>query len=255
MLVDVALRDLADVLAVIAALGNLERARRASSCARAPARCSAEVLDLRAGVVVVELARHLPAGPLEQRARSRRRAPPGGRGRRAAARSDSRRRTRRSPARPAPRRRGRTRRPRASDRATMRLLARAGVEAEVDEARAGDLGARSTRDARQRGDEALGDLARRRFRACARAASRRWSPSRRGRGRADARARSRPPARPARRWRARGQEIGEMSADCGGHCRARGERPRIVPLPPRRGRDARERGISRRCALTTSRRP
>jgi arginyl-tRNA synthetase len=62
---DVPLRDLGDVRAVIAALGNVER--RAAELAHPRLRALREVLDLDAGVVVVELARDLPPRPLEQR--------------------------------------------------------------------------------------------------------------------------------------------------------------------------------------------
>ena len=61
----VALRDLADVLAVIAVLGK--RGRVAQQLLRARAHRDREILDLLAGVVVVELARHRVALRLEQR--------------------------------------------------------------------------------------------------------------------------------------------------------------------------------------------
>ena len=61
---DVALRDVADVLAVIAPFGD----RRVASHELPHARLHAEreVVDLGAGVVVVELARHAPTGCLEE---------------------------------------------------------------------------------------------------------------------------------------------------------------------------------------------
>src|SRR5678816_4918731 len=62
--VDVLGRDLGDVFAVVTALGNLERAGTRLGDARLYA--AREVRDLRPGVVVVELPRHLPAAPLEQ---------------------------------------------------------------------------------------------------------------------------------------------------------------------------------------------
>src|SRR5258706_11595871 len=65
MLHDVPRRDVDDVLAVIAAFGQCQRL---SMPLMDPGlRAEREILDLRAGVVVVELARHRPPGPLEQR--------------------------------------------------------------------------------------------------------------------------------------------------------------------------------------------
>ena len=84
-----------DVLAVVAVLGPAGVARL--DAWRAPAPSSARFCDLRAGVVVVELARDLRGPALRAARRSRRRAPPGGRGRRAAGRSGWRRRTRPGP--------------------------------------------------------------------------------------------------------------------------------------------------------------
>ena len=113
---------------------------------RARAHRDREILDLLAGVVVVELARHRGALPLEQAARSRRRAPPGGRGRRAAGRSDWPRRTRPSRAR----RVRASLRPNRSPSARMSRddrLPRGGREEDVDEAGARDLDlARRDRD-------------------------------------------------------------------------------------------------------------
>ena len=63
-LVEVALRELADVFAAIAVLREL--ARFAEDLLGARADRHGEILDLRAGVVVVELARDLAALPLQQ---------------------------------------------------------------------------------------------------------------------------------------------------------------------------------------------
>ena len=65
MLRHVSLGDLGDVRAVIAALGNLQRS--AGELAHSRLRAQRQVVDLHAGVVVVELTRHAPARPLEQR--------------------------------------------------------------------------------------------------------------------------------------------------------------------------------------------
>jgi len=62
--VEIPLRELADVFAAIAVFGKRRRARRgAPAPARAP---RSRVLDLRAGVVVVELARDRGILPLQQ---------------------------------------------------------------------------------------------------------------------------------------------------------------------------------------------
>jgi hypothetical protein len=84
-LVEIPLRELADVLAVVAVVGKRPRARRGSSFARARTD-NAKIVDLRTGVVIVELARHIGAPATRSGARSRRRAPPGGLGQRAGAR-------------------------------------------------------------------------------------------------------------------------------------------------------------------------
>ena len=65
MLGDVALRDLADVLALVALLGDLSG--EATRLANSRLHAARQIQDLTAAVVVVELAAHLPAGPLEQR--------------------------------------------------------------------------------------------------------------------------------------------------------------------------------------------
>ncbi len=65
MLGHIALGDLADVVALIALLGNL--ARQPAGLANARLHAVREIHDLAARVVVVELAAHAPAGPLEQR--------------------------------------------------------------------------------------------------------------------------------------------------------------------------------------------
>src|SRR6185503_6371587 len=59
------LRNVANVLAMIGDLRKTNRLARLFSDAHPNAH--REILDLRARVVVVELARHAPAGPLEQR--------------------------------------------------------------------------------------------------------------------------------------------------------------------------------------------
>ena len=65
MLVDVPLCEISNVLAVIAALGH--RHVDAAELPHARLHAQREIHDLRAGVVVVELARHAPAGRAEQR--------------------------------------------------------------------------------------------------------------------------------------------------------------------------------------------
>ena len=97
-----------------------------------------EVLDLRAGVVVVELARHRVALRLRAAPRARRRAPPGGRGRRAAARSDWPRRTRPGPFPDSPPSCGRSSAPSSRTCRTICSFG-AGFDADVDEPGAGDL--------------------------------------------------------------------------------------------------------------------
>ena len=64
MRLDVLRRDLGDVFAVVAPLGNRERPRAQLGDARLDA--AREIRDLRAGVVVIEFPRHIPAGPFEQ---------------------------------------------------------------------------------------------------------------------------------------------------------------------------------------------
>ena len=64
--VDVALCEISNVLAVIAALG--ERDLLSAELAHARLDAQREIRDLRAGVVVIELSRHPPAGRAEQRA-------------------------------------------------------------------------------------------------------------------------------------------------------------------------------------------
>ena len=206
-----------DVLAVIPALGNLERRRRRAR-ARAPATLAREILDLHAGVVVVELARHLPAGPLEQRAdrvAERGLAAVADVQRAGGIRAhelDDHRLARAASS-------GRTRRRRATS-AVMPLRHGARVEPEVDEARAGDLRARhaggvagrSRRSAPARCRAASG-------RAAWRAPSRCSSPSRRTRDRAGARAAAR--RRRARRGRARRARSRAQCVVASAHSRAR----------------------------------
>ena len=103
---EIALRELADVFAAVPVLGK--RRVLAEELLRARAHRDREILDLLAGVVVVELARHVGALPLEQareRVAERRLTAVADVQR---SRSDLRRRTRRSRARRAARRCART---------------------------------------------------------------------------------------------------------------------------------------------------
>ena len=65
MLLDVAVRDLADVIPVIAAVGY--DAGTAVPLADPGDDTGRQILDLRPGIVVIELTRHSPARALEQR--------------------------------------------------------------------------------------------------------------------------------------------------------------------------------------------
>ena len=81
----ISLRELANVLAAIAVFGK--RRVLTQDLLRARAHRHREILDLLAGVVVVELARHLSALATRAAWRWRRPAPPAGRGRHGAGRS------------------------------------------------------------------------------------------------------------------------------------------------------------------------
>ena len=226
-------RELGDVLARVAVLGRLGAAHPGGDRL-------GEQPHLGAGVVEVVLALDLVAAGLEQRARaSRRRRRPrplaAVTGPVGLALTNSTRTRSGDSAALAP-----SRSPAASSSATAsrcqrserKTLRKPGPATSIRSALAAE-------DPVELGPQALGDLARRRARAPGRAASRRWSSSRRARAWAGARGSAcRPPRRRSPPWRRRTAARSSASgSDAGGRCHApdtRATGPAVTKLAPMR---------------------